>query len=206
MLSCDSTVENESSSNMKSDVYSDIRHISNPNGIDIAYSVKSGLKILEEDGLSFKDLNRNGKLDKYEDWRLPAEERAIDLSSKMSEEQIAGLMLYSGHQSVPANENGYLGGTYDGKYFSKSNVDAWALTDQQEIFLEQDNVRHVLVTTVSSSRDAAKWSNNLQQKEDVPFDMDCHIDSEGNIYDFGFGLNWNGVIKDNRTKKYKRNN
>jgi beta-glucosidase len=42
------------------------------------------------------------------------------------------------------------------------------------------------------------------QKEDVPFDMICHVDSEGNTYDFGFGLNWNGVIKDARVEKYRK--
>jgi beta-glucosidase len=42
------------------------------------------------------------------------------------------------------------------------------------------------------------------QKEDVPYDMICHIDSEGNTYDFGFGLNWSGVIKDARVEKYKK--
>lgn len=40
------------------------------------------------------------------------------------------------------------------------------------------------------------------QFEDVPRDMKCHIDSEGNTYDFAFGLNWSGVIKDERTAKY----
>ena len=40
------------------------------------------------------------------------------------------------------------------------------------------------------------------QYEDVPRDMDCYIDSAKNIYDFGFGLNWSGVIDDERTKKY----
>jgi beta-glucosidase len=40
------------------------------------------------------------------------------------------------------------------------------------------------------------------QKEDVPLDMTCHTDSEGNVYDFGFGMNWNGVIKDARVEKY----
>jgi beta-glucosidase len=34
--------------------------------------------------------------------------------------------------------------------------------------------------------------------------MKCHVDSEGNIYDFGFGLNWNGVIKDERVEKYSK--
>ena len=42
------------------------------------------------------------------------------------------------------------------------------------------------------------------QKEDVPYDMICHKDSEGNIYDFGFGMNWNGVIKDARVEKYTK--
>lgn len=44
-----------------------------------------------------------------------------------------------------------------------------------------------------------------EQMEDVPFDMECHVDSEGHSYDFGFGMNWNGVIQDERTRKYGRN-
>jgi beta-glucosidase len=43
-----------------------------------------------------------------------------------------------------------------------------------------------------------------KQFEDVPHDMNCYKDSQGNIYDFGFGLNWKGVIKDARTTKYKK--
>jgi len=42
------------------------------------------------------------------------------------------------------------------------------------------------------------------QKEDVPFDMVCHKDTEGNTYDFGFGLNWKGILKDARVEKYKK--
>ncbi|WP_346856819.1 glycoside hydrolase family 3 N-terminal domain-containing protein [uncultured Draconibacterium sp.] len=40
------------------------------------------------------------------------------------------------------------------------------------------------------------------QFEDVPRDMHCHVDSNGNTYDFAFGLNWSGTIKDERTAKY----
>ena len=40
------------------------------------------------------------------------------------------------------------------------------------------------------------------QLEDVPRDMECYIDSEGNTYDFGFGLNWSGPISDERTERY----
>jgi len=49
----------------------------------------------------------------------------------------------------------------------------------------------------------ADMKNVELQKEDVPFDMICHTDSEGFTYDFGFGMNWSGVIKDTRTEKYK---
>lgn len=50
-------------------------------------------EIIEKRGLKFKDLNKNGRLDKYEDWRLTAEERSKDLLSRMSLEQKAGFML-----------------------------------------------------------------------------------------------------------------
>ena len=42
------------------------------------------------------------------------------------------------------------------------------------------------------------------QCEDVPHDMECHQDEEGNIYSFAYGLNFAGVINDERVKKYKR--
>jgi beta-glucosidase len=43
-----------------------------------------------------------------------------------------------------------------------------------------------------------------KQAEDVPHDMECYVDDQGNKYDFGFGLNWKGVIMDERIKKYKK--
>ncbi|WP_455137788.1 hypothetical protein [Thermophilibacter sp.] len=43
------------------------------------------------------------------------------------------------------------------------------------------------------------------QMEDVPRDMEPYTDSEGNTYDFAFGLNWSGVIDDERTQTYKAN-
>jgi beta-glucosidase len=50
-------------------------------------------------GLQFKDLNRNGKLDKFEDWRLSPEERADDLLFQLSIADMAGLMV---HGTLPA--------------------------------------------------------------------------------------------------------
>jgi beta-glucosidase len=136
--------------------------VKNPNGPTLGYSSTSGVKILTVDGRSFKDLNKNGKLDKYEDWRLPVDERAKDLASKLSVEQIAGLMLYSAHQAIPALSGPFGAGTYNGKKFSDGGVDPSWVTDQQKDFLIKDNLRHVLVTSVQSPEVAAKWSNNVQ--------------------------------------------
>ncbi|MNY72850.1 hypothetical protein D3C86_2114990 [compost metagenome] len=41
-----------------------------------------------------------------------------------------------------------------------------------------------------------------EQHEDVPHDMSVYVDSAGHAYDFAYGLNWSGVIKDDRTAKY----
>ena len=128
----------------------------------LGYSPDSGVRLLEDKGYAFKDLNRNGVLDPYEDWRLPAEKRARDLASRLSVEEIAGLMLYSGHQAVPGSAYGFGGATYDGKPYPESGANPYDLTDQQKKFLREDNLRAVLVTSVESPEVAARWNNNVQ--------------------------------------------
>jgi hypothetical protein len=49
------------------------------------------VEVLHVDGLLFKD--KNGRLDRYEDWRLPVAERVDDLVSQMTIEEKAGLMV-----------------------------------------------------------------------------------------------------------------
>ncbi len=136
--------------------------VENKGGKTLGYSPGSGVKILTDKGFAFKDLNKNGKLDKYEDWRLPYGERAADLAAQLTVEEIAGLMLYSAHQSIPARSQGYFAGTYDGKPYTEGETDPSELTDQQKKFLKEDNLRHVLVTTVKSPAVAAQWTNKLQ--------------------------------------------
>ena len=106
----------------------------------LGYSPSSGVSILTKNGRAFKDLNRNGRLDVYEDWRVDPQTRARDLASQLSVDEIAGLMLYSDHQAVPGPE----------------------LTDEQRQFLSVDNVRAVLITSVADTRTAAQWNNNMQ--------------------------------------------
>jgi len=52
-------------------------------------------QVLTKDGLKFRDLNKNGTLDRYEDWRLTVEQRVTDLVSKMTVEEKTGLMIHS---------------------------------------------------------------------------------------------------------------
>ncbi|MDD3212148.1 MAG: glycoside hydrolase family 3 N-terminal domain-containing protein [Eubacteriales bacterium] len=52
------------------------------------------LDLIEADGYQFKDLNKDGALQPYEDWRLSAEERAENLLTLMSDEQKAAQMAH----------------------------------------------------------------------------------------------------------------
>jgi beta-glucosidase len=61
---------------------------------------RRSISLLEVDGLKFKDLARTGKLEPYEDWRLPAEDRADDLAKRLSLEDATGLMV---HGTLPSH-------------------------------------------------------------------------------------------------------
>ena len=49
--------------------------------------------VITVDGLRFKDLNADGSLEPYEDWRLSADERVKDLVARMTLAEKAGVML-----------------------------------------------------------------------------------------------------------------
>ena len=66
------------------------------------------MTVLDVKGKAFKDLNRNGVLDPYEDWRLTPEMRAEDLAGRLGVEEIAGLLLVSNHQAVPSEGRGVM--------------------------------------------------------------------------------------------------
>jgi beta-glucosidase len=67
--------------------------VRNEGGSTLGYSPSSGVTLLTVDRFAFKDLNKNGQLEPYEDWRLSADERATDLAERLSVNEIAGLML-----------------------------------------------------------------------------------------------------------------
>ena len=116
--------------------------VDNGDGKRLSYWKDSGLKLIEQDGYAFKDFEGTGELVPYEDWRLSADERAEDLASRISIEQIAGLMCFSAHQSSIENDR--------------------SVTDEQKEFLD-GNVRAVLnAASGFPAFQQAEWANNMQ--------------------------------------------
>ncbi len=124
---------------------------------DLSYGSESGVTLLEEeiDGstVAFKDMNANGELDTWEDWRLASTERAADIAGQMSIEQIAGLMLFSSHERSPGD----------------------GLTDAQKTYLSESNLRAVLNAAGSDAGTTVPWVNAMQAyvetlaTEDTPY-------------------------------------
>lgn len=73
--------------------------IINDNGIVLGYTEGSGVTILEDDGYAFKDMNKNGQLDPFEDWRLDVSVRALDAAAQLTNDQIVPLMLLGADSS-----------------------------------------------------------------------------------------------------------
>jgi beta-glucosidase len=109
---------------------------------------RRSVQLLTVEGLSFKDLNKNGKLDPYEDWRLPAEARTADLVERMSLEDLAGLMV---HGTLPST--GALATLGAGQEYDLAKV---------RRFIEEDHV-NTFITRLNGSAEAfAKQNNEVQ--------------------------------------------
>lgn len=78
-----------------------------------------GVPILSVDGFRFRDLNRNGSLDPYEDARLTPDARARDLVSRMTLEERAGAMMHGTARSL-----GQMGGIGVGSGYDTAAVRA----------------------------------------------------------------------------------
>lgn len=85
-------------------------------------NLKDPYPIIKVDGFSFNDLNRNGKLDHYEDYRLPVDDRVTDLLNKLTSEEKASLLIGIGmpgfdpatNQFVPNADMGKVAGAAGG--------------------------------------------------------------------------------------------
>ncbi|WP_211230418.1 glycoside hydrolase family 3 protein [Inquilinus limosus] len=100
--------------------------------------------VLTERGFQYKDLNRNGRLDPYEDRRLPPAVRARDLVRRMTLEEKAGQMLHATPASTATGDgwtadslSSLLAGRHAGAMISRlsgtAEAQARAANEAQEI-------------------------------------------------------------------------
>ena len=86
-------------------------------------------KIVGESGYEFRDLNGNGSVDPYEDWRKPIDARVDDLVARMTLEEKAGLMLIQTLNggcagAAPALADNYIGVQMMHRFIFRNVVDA----------------------------------------------------------------------------------
>ncbi|MFO7933809.1 MAG: glycoside hydrolase family 3 N-terminal domain-containing protein [Bacteroidales bacterium] len=108
-------------------------------------------EVIEQDGLAFRDLNKNGWVDPYEDFRVTVEERVEDLLSRMNLVEKAGMMLHPFLFSVDTALN--IRGSGLLKYFFSP----------EDIILNRE-IRHV--TSSLGTADPAvhvRWHNRIQK-------------------------------------------
>lgn len=104
---------------------------------------------LTEEGLTFRDLNKNGRLDIYEDPRRPLAERVDDLLGQMTLEEKVGLMF---HTIAGVNPDGTLAPPQQGPFRQP-------ITDS----VVGKQINHYNVHALPAPRLAAGWHNRLQQ-------------------------------------------
>src|SRR5579859_6963645 len=109
---------------------------------------------LTVNGFSFRDLNKNGKLDVYEDTRARTEARVSDLVSQMTLEEKAGTMFFN---IIKTSSDGDLAETPQ-----LGNIFSFALPSNSEgIVLKKMNHFNLLQTPGTPAM--ASWYNNVQK-------------------------------------------
>lgn len=105
--------------------------------------------LLTQNGLTFRDLNKNGRLDPYEDPRLPIQDRVADLLSQMTLEEKAGLMF---HAMIGMNADGSL----------VEEVGPFNPASTSEM-IGARLINHFNVYDLARPKQMAEWHNRLQQ-------------------------------------------
>lgn len=115
--------------------------IANEQGKVLGYNPNSGIKIIEEDGYAFKDLNGNGKLDRMEDWRLPLKERVEDFKKQYRIVQIDHTIYYKkGTLKFPQDID------FDISLLQKKNKEQFMqLLDMDAAYLQENYILIILL-------------------------------------------------------------
>ncbi|MCC2594681.1 glycoside hydrolase family 3 protein [Tessaracoccus sp. OS52] len=106
-------------------------------------------QFLTFDGVTFRDLNHNGRLDPFEDPRLDVDERVEDLVARLGVEELAGLMFHTVIEAGPGGE--LLAGPGQISKTGSRDVVVGKL------------MNHFNVHALVDARHAATWANRLQE-------------------------------------------
>ena len=83
-----------------------IRYYKNENGPEIGVTQQ---QVICEDGLYFRDINGDGKLNTYKDWRKSPKERAKALAAELSvDEKIGQLFLSSWKMGIEQEDKEFV--------------------------------------------------------------------------------------------------
>ena len=118
--------------------------------------------VLIQDGFSFRDLNKNGKLDIYEDHRAPVEARVRDLVSQMTLEEKAGTMYITMMGISPEAE------PVDKPFIPKSPMDFMAITmlpQSSEMLIDKKMNSFNIIHSLGADQ-LATFNNNIQRIAD----------------------------------------
>ncbi len=108
--------------------------------------------LITADGFTFRDLNKNGKLDVYEDSRQPVEARIKDLLSQMTIEEKAGMMFINGAR---VND--------DGSIEDKPGKGMFAFAPNAMVLMRDKKMNHFNLWAIPSVDMLAKWYDSMQK-------------------------------------------
>lgn len=143
---------------------SNVQYYNNENGPVIGVTVKP---VIRQDGLYFKDLDGDGALSPYEDWRKTPNERAVDLAGRLSVEEKLGLLFVNSWKmgigqkdKTKVDESGLLNEEIVERDESIFNVEK---TYGTTYTLENLNIRHFILRENPKPEELADWINQLNQ-------------------------------------------
>ncbi|WP_449538941.1 glycoside hydrolase family 3 protein [Ferdinandcohnia sp. Marseille-Q9671] len=123
--------------------------------------------IIEVNDLKFKDLNNNGKLDPYEDWRLSPKERAENLVSLMNIDEKIGMMLINTRRMGLSQEDKSKtshDGVLDEAIVEKGeNIFAISKMYGTTHTIENMHLRHFILRDNFSPAEMAEWINKMNE-------------------------------------------
>jgi len=105
-------------------------------------------------GVSFRDLNKNGKLDPYEDHRAAINNRITDLTNQMTLEEKAGLLFIT---MIGMNDDGS---------FQERPIPSDPITfflETNSTMVAKKKMNHFNIIQSASPKSMALWNNNIQK-------------------------------------------